>query len=288
MKRTLMIFGVYLISLTAQAQWTCISYLTFDPGDVLYPVAISIDTDHYHHNIWQVGKPDKTVFTSALSLPNAIVTDTLNPYPLNDTSVFILKFPKQLTFGNPLVYFQFWYQLQKDTGSIAKLEISIDSGTHWINEKDALPSFFSWPAGDTANLSLSTIGWTSFRLYACMGCPLAYDTILFRFTFISDSVLPARDGWIIDNINLDYYCEGAVTKILHHNSITISPNPTFNALSISSSEPISQITITNLLGQTLLTRNCSSDQVEIDVSDLPAGVYLIKINGTDIRKFVKQ
>ena len=46
--------------------------------------------------------------------------------------------------------------------------------------------------------------------------------------------------------------------------------------------------IANILGQTLFNHNFNSEKVEIDVADLPAGVYLVKINETEVRKFVKE
>src|SRR4051812_30284690 len=42
------------------------------------------------NNIWQLGKPSKPVFDSAYSKPLALVTDTLHPYPINNTSSFIV------------------------------------------------------------------------------------------------------------------------------------------------------------------------------------------------------
>ena len=83
MKRILFII-LLLQTLIIRAQSPL--YITFD--NAVYKEAIEIDTVHYHHNIWQVGAPHKSVFTSAQSLPNAIVTDTANPVPPNDTSVF--------------------------------------------------------------------------------------------------------------------------------------------------------------------------------------------------------
>src|ERR1051325_6932797 len=47
-----------------------------------------IDSNMHHNNLWQVGVPQKTIFTSAHSFPKAIVTDVTNPYPINDTSSF--------------------------------------------------------------------------------------------------------------------------------------------------------------------------------------------------------
>ena len=49
-----------------------------------------IDTTTYHHNIWQIGAPHKTVFSAAYTAPNVIITDTVNHYPVNDTSVFTI------------------------------------------------------------------------------------------------------------------------------------------------------------------------------------------------------
>ena len=54
-------------------------------------VQIEIDTSNAG-NIWQIGQPDKAIFDSAFSAPNAIVTDTVNYYPINDSSSFILMF----------------------------------------------------------------------------------------------------------------------------------------------------------------------------------------------------
>ena len=51
--------------------------------------------------LWQIGSPDKTIFTEAFTLPNAIVTDTANPYPTNANSSFILKHVADLGFDMP-------------------------------------------------------------------------------------------------------------------------------------------------------------------------------------------
>ena len=44
-------------------------------------------------NIWQIGKPQKLFLNNSKSQPNAIVTDTLNFYPVKNTSSFVLGFP---------------------------------------------------------------------------------------------------------------------------------------------------------------------------------------------------
>jgi hypothetical protein len=81
------------------------------------------------------------------------------------------------------------------------------------------------------------------------------------------------------------------------NSLTISPNPATTSLTVqSTNEPITQLTITNLLGQTLYCHgersrtmtNANYQLQTIDISALQRGVYIIKINNTEVRKFVKE
>ena len=68
----------------------------------------------------------------------------------------------------------------------------------------------------------------------------------------------------------------------------IYPNPATTSLTITSSDKIASVTIINLIGQTVYDKAYHDKKVQVDVADLPAGMYLIRINGTEVRKFVKQ
>ena len=71
--------------------------------------------------------------------------------------------------------------------------------------------------------------------------------------------------------------------------IKLFPNPVTDELTIIFSRPVSRIAITNLIGQTLYNEQKDLQQkVVINLSNLPPAVYLIKINGSEVRKFVKQ
>jgi hypothetical protein len=72
------------------------------------------------------------------------------------------------------------------------------------------------------------------------------------------------------------------------NKTDLYPNPTNKDLTITSGDAITTIAISNLLGQEVYSHQYNAPQVQVDVSAFPAGVYLIKINGTEVRKFVKQ
>ncbi len=70
--------------------------------------------------------------------------------------------------------------------------------------------------------------------------------------------------------------------------LLIYPNPFTTLLNIESTNNINSVNICNLLGQTILNHSYNSEQVHLDVSDLPVGIYLIRINGIEVRKFVKE
>ncbi len=70
--------------------------------------------------------------------------------------------------------------------------------------------------------------------------------------------------------------------------ILLYPNPSNDKLTVTSNSTINTLSISNLFGQTLFTQQYHSPKVEVDIADLPAGVYFIRINNTDVQKFVKQ
>ena len=105
----------------------------FDGADTSLYNAILIDIDSDSSNVWQIGIPQKIIFDSAATLPNAIVTDTINFYPSSDTSRFIAKV--YLNGNNWGIFALQWKQkLDLDTafdGGI--IEYSTDTGNTWVN-----------------------------------------------------------------------------------------------------------------------------------------------------------
>jgi hypothetical protein len=85
--------------------------------------------------VWQIGRPQKPVFDSARSYPNAVVTDTLQTYPTNDTSSFILAQGGLYGWGYPsYAGITGWYKVNSDSlTDYGMIEVSVDSGATWIN-----------------------------------------------------------------------------------------------------------------------------------------------------------
>ena len=76
--------------------------------------------------------------------------------------------------------------------------------------------------------------------------------------------------------------------------IDLFPNPTTDILNITASEEISEIEIVNVMGQVVMRMEVNSDNAVCDVEGLKAGMYFVRIYGTDAtstiaqRKFVKE
>jgi hypothetical protein len=70
--------------------------------------------------------------------------------------------------------------------------------------------------------------------------------------------------------------------------VNLYPNPTSNQLTIDYNESVKQLSIVNLLGQSLKTLEINaSGRMDVDVSELPQGVYFLRINEKEMKKFVK-
>jgi hypothetical protein len=68
------------------------------------------------------------------------------------------------------------------------------------------------------------------------------------------------------------------------NGLNYYPNPVKNSLSISNSSELTQVEITSVLGQTMISKNLNELQTEIDLSNLENGVYFVKVKADGAEK----
>ena len=73
-----------------------------------------------------------------------------------------------------------------------------------------------------------------------------------------------------DNLNFNYY-----------------PNPTADILNITYNNDISEVSVTNTIGQVVLVNKTNSNNVQMDLSDLPAATYFVKVVSEGKEKTVK-
>jgi hypothetical protein len=68
----------------------------------------------------------------------------------------------------------------------------------------------------------------------------------------------------------------------------IYPNPAQSIVTVESAGKVNKIEIINIWGQKVSGFQWNAVDAAIDVSGLPSGNYFIRVNGTEVRKFIKQ
>lgn len=69
----------------------------------------------------------------------------------------------------------------------------------------------------------------------------------------------------------------------------VSPNPATNYIDITAIKTITSLSITNVLGQQVLTNTtCNDTHLHLNIEHLSPGTYFIRINGNETIKFLKQ
>lgn len=261
---------------------------------------LSIDTQNVN-NDWVVGNTNKPFFMQATSLPNAIMTDSVNPYSNSNLSYFDIGINRNHFYFN--MYIQFDHKYETDTlidgGYIT---VSHDSGQTWQNVlydstcigcnyapyNINIDNFYSYSDtllngepgfSGTSNWKTTTIQWV--WMFPVKQTPS--DSLIIRFNFISDSTQTNKDGWIIDNFVIgDVYHGSSVEEFSTNLDVTLYPNATSNFFNYKSEKgTIDNITISNLLGESVLIKNNPNESGQVNISNLPSGNYFVKFSSRD-------
>jgi len=303
MKKNLFFILLISISSISFGQLSSSYYLTFDNSYGMEH--LTIDSISNSKNIWKIGAPQKHIFINAYSEPNAIVTDLQNSYPINDTSIFIIT---NLSEGNGhcncshSLILQGRYFVNSDTlTDYGKIEFSPNNGKTWIdllNDTVAIDTsvqwYWSWYKDDKPTLTGNSNGWKTF--YVDLGA-IDYlfnikrnDSILYRFTFISDSIQSNKDGLMFDDIGFEDVTEG-IEYINRNELISIFPNPVVDQLTIKVNkiDKKSTVQIIDMTGKQIYYNNRFIRE-PINTTNFKNGLYLLKYtseNSFCIIKFIK-
>lgn len=294
MKIFLSAFSLSILSLTLFGQVNCGSIAmpedwrfdgTSTPSDYL----LQIDKISNPSNIWQIGVPQKSFINGAYSSPNVIITDTMNHYPPNDTSVFIFKHIDQGGYSTPhSAELAGFYKVNSDSlNDFGMIEISLDKGATWINliTDTIYSSNYDWQTPKPV-LTGNSDGWQNFWVrLASLGEPFNVqigDTILLKFTFISDANNDTLDGLAYDNFQ---FCDGVegMSEIPDNNLISVFPNPTNSILYIigAASQSKQAIQIFSYIGQLIFEdHNFESKFIDTQSLNLTDGLYFLKYSDT--------
>lgn len=248
------------------------------------------------NNSWQIGQPTKAYFDSAYSGQRAILTDTLNPYPANDTSSFTLFF--DIYGGRPTV--SFYHRMHSDLGNDGGyVELSLDQGQSWIMLNDTtyrmilnqlmygLEVWNFYTSTDSISkgaigFSGTDSGWVNTQvIFPCMAIKTAWALQL-RFTFISDSIPDNLDGWMIDQIIIDN--SGDCSDLREYSTLpqlTAYPNPVSgNSVVIETGDHYPEYNVAVINSQGNDVRKLKSEggaALRVNTEGLSPGLYLMLV-----------
>lgn len=287
---------LYILFITA---FLCFTNLTsaqfyqqyFDGADTSADYSILIDFGSDTNNIWQVGPPQKIIFHSPATAPNVLVTDTVNYYPINDTSSFTYMLVNPIwSWG---IFALQWIQkidyVHDFDGGI--IEYTIDNGTTWENVFHN-PYVYSFYGFDTLNVD--TLGGTNYafsgtdtswrNVWLCfdMSFLTMFDTIYFRFTSVSDSMDTNKEGWMIDNMMAQLTWVHTVKSEKSMDYIKVYPTPTTGIVNIDIEKQqgfhiIENMELTDIQGRVVRKYGVSPTKFYIDIGDLTDGIYFLQI-----------
>lgn len=281
--KTKLLFLLALLGIPffSPAQW----YWSVNFDDGQYLERFTFDTATNPNCVWEIGTPAKPVFSFAHSGNRAMVTDSVNPVPPNDTSSFL--FFHILDSIAPFHYFtvSYFHQMHGDSSDFGIMEMSPDGGMNWVNAMTEDSAYgIQWAFNGKPQLRGSTNGWEQVMMdlsvwtsnWGFFQHPVYDDTLWFRFTYITDSASAPMDGWIIDDFELIDYWEG-ISDGMDNTLFDLYPNPTSGPVQIRLRKSIfnGKLTVTDLAGRTVYLDDAFAGG-EIDTEDWPRGMYFVR------------
>ncbi|MEO5776965.1 MAG: T9SS type A sorting domain-containing protein [Flavobacterium sp.] len=185
------------------------------------------------------------------------------------------------------------------------------NGTLGFNDGVSTSAQFNFPTGvaiddsnnvfvcDYGNNKIRKINTYGYSISPALSMGLSFDTATGTISGTPTEPSPATDytvmasnvdgsGSFVINITVE---EELGLPGFNTSNLRIYPNPVTDILTVSASENISEIKISNLLGQNLLSKTTLSSEEKIDASSLVNGWYLVQTtigDSTKTTKFLKQ
>jgi len=289
-----------LFYLGGYSQGPIMYYMTFD--DTLNLNHLIIDTLSNPSNIWQIGTPSKPGFGSAYTPPHVIATDTINPYPIGNHSSFLIWNIADGGFAfDYIVKLAGWYQVNSDSlHDYGLIEFSPDNGTTWVDliNDTSIQSHIVWET-DKPVLTGKSQSWQYFAVnLQDLGIYFNIqegDTVLYRFTFISDSLFDNLPGLMYDQLWFEDWVESIFDGTVNSSGCLAYPNPASENVILECQNHFGNginVVIKNFYGQDVFTERFESKMIKIPLQNLSPGIYFYQIideNGSSVcdGKFVK-
>ena len=284
---------VFIISIHVQilySQFPCEQYLCLDFDDTTCIGHLNIDTIGVRNNLWQTGMLNKPYFVGQGNFSEAIVTDLSFPYAPNSYSTFTIRY--QATDGDIYGFKMISgiYNVQTDSlKDFGKMEFSPDKGLTWVDLlTDTIGNAgFIWNSKPV--LTGNSNGWQYYDMFLAdirsfFNIRLG-DTLLYRFSFISDSIEDDLGGIMFDDICFGDFVEGISDIIYKPIKSIIYPNPSQQYFTIEFENPASglfQLAVYSIKSELIFTQeNISDSETVIDCKFMKPGIYIYKLTNAE-------
>ena len=249
--------------------------------------------------LWEYGAPNKATIPGAFSGNKAWITDTLNPYPILRkgklyTPSFVVEKGKCYRFS-----FRHNYntELHFDGGNV---EVRKNNSSNWSLLGNAGRSAGNWyNTGAVQALKQSRAGWSGNSggwVHSFIDFTASEDdTLAFRFNFASNGSING-DGWAIDDFCFTHLVSCDSSTSLEETmlrGLEVYPNPTHGMVTVqlTTQQQNAMIKVHDARGKLVKQLVASQSREKLDLSGLPAGVYMLRVvaNGkVATRKIVRQ
>lgn len=280
-----------------------------DTASFEYPEQ-SIIVNDMPGNMWQAGIPQKTLFNASYDGAKAMVTDTADYYPVDNLSSFTFVMKDAFTEGC-YTTFSFWHKYDMDsTGDYGIIEASYDGGITWLEAKDTTLydfgySNFWWDMDyhettgkfteHKLKITGTSDGWIKSMYHWQWWIAVKDndtiiinpDSLLMRFTFISDSIDNQREGWMIDQIvaKRAYWIEcTGIEELSTESNCQVYPNPVSSHATVRllRNPDNATVTLTNTTGSIVyVMTDIHESEIPINCTNLSSGIYILRITDQD-------
>jgi hypothetical protein len=282
--KKLYIFLFFLTLLLKTPHLTAQNYYQyFDGGSTYNTLTVTIPTGT--NSVWQIGPPQKLMFSLAASSPNVIITDTISSYPPNVSESFTVDAPPLSGMLTAVRWKQKLDMRMGKDGGIVEFSNN-GAGGPWQNahnnanvyqfygfnplNKDTLAS------GDFV-FSGTDASWKDIWL-----CGLFSPNLKLRFTLKSDTGNIGQEGWMIDNLMIKSTYIHPVKEISEAGNLLVYPSVTNGDLNveikkIGKDDFIENIQLINPDGKLVENFGRNYTKVVLDMKKYATGLYYLKV-----------
>jgi len=139
----------------------------------------------------------------------------------------------------------------------------------------------SWITLDTFDENNSPSNTGDAKLYNLAAYTSA--TTKFAFLMIEGATSGGDINFYVDNFKVDLHSVLGVEELKEIEEFVMYPNPVIDELTVSAKSEIKQLSIVNMLGQTVRTVTPNSRNYKLNLADLTTGIYFVKasVNNTE-------